>query len=78
MFFAFEVSSDRISAQGANPMAIEIEHLKQFQSEQLEQKNIQTSARIPIHSRTIEWALIEIVVLLTGIGDSLKRMAERP
>ena len=78
MFFAFEVSSDRISAQGANPMAIEIEHLKQFQSEQLEQKNIQTSARIPIHSRTIEWALIEIVVLLTEIGDSLKRMADRP
>ena len=78
MFFAFEVSSDRISAQGANPMAIDLEHLKQFQSEQLEQKNIQTSARIPIHSRTVEWALIEIVVLLTGIGDSLKRIADRP
>jgi hypothetical protein len=60
------------------PMAIDIEHLKQFQSEQLEQKNIQTSARIPIHSRTIEWALLEIVILLTGIGDSLKRMADRP
>ena len=78
LFFAFEVSSDRISAQGANPMAIDLEHLKQFQSEQLEQKNIQTSARIPIHSRTVEWALIEIVVLLTGIGDSLKRIADRP
>jgi hypothetical protein len=59
-------------------MAIDIEHLKQFQSEQLEQKNIQTSARIPIHARTIEWALIEIVILLTGISDSLKRMADRP
>ena len=59
-------------------MAIDLEHLKQFQSEQLEQKNIQTSARIPIHSRTVEWALIEIVVLLTGIGDSLKRIADRP
>jgi hypothetical protein len=60
------------------PMAIDIEHLKHFQLEQLEQKNIQTSARIPIHSRTIEWALIEIVILLTGIGDSLKRMADKP
>jgi len=59
-------------------MAIEIEHLKHFQTEQLEQKNIQTSARIPVHSRTIEWALIEIVVLLTGISDSLKRIADRP
>ena len=59
-------------------MAIDLEHLKQFQSEQLEQKNIQTSARIPIHSRTVEWALIEIVVLLTGIGDRLKRIADRP
>jgi hypothetical protein len=70
------------------PMAIDIEQLKHFQSEQLEQKNIQTSARLPIHTRTIEWALIEIVILLTGIrdnlsqltpiSDSLKRMADRP
>ena len=59
-------------------MAIDIEQLKNFQSEQLEQKNIQTLARIPIHTRTTEWALIEIVILLTGIGDSLKRMADRP
>jgi|GEM_PF-6650620 len=59
-------------------MAIEIEHLKQFQSEQLEQRNIQTSARFPVHSKTIEWALLEIVILLTGINDSLKRMADRP
>lgn len=52
-------------------MAIDIEHLKHFQSEQLEQKNIQTSARLPIHTRTSEWALIEIVILLTRIsGDS--------
>jgi len=59
-------------------MPIEIEHLKQFQTEQLEQKNIQTSARIPVHSRTIEWALIEIVVLLTDINGTLKRIADRP
>jgi len=59
-------------------MAIELEHLKQFQSEQLEQRNIQTSARFPVHSKTIEWALLEIVILLTGINDSLKRMADRP
>jgi hypothetical protein len=44
-------------------MAIDIEQLKHFQSEQLEQKNIQTSARLPIHT---EWALVEIVILLTG------------
>lgn len=69
-------------------MAIEIEQLKHFQSEQLEQKNIQTSARMPIHTKTTEWALIEIVILLTGIRDnlnqltpitdSLKRIADRP
>ena len=41
------------------------------------QKNIQTLARIPIHNRTVEWALIEIVILLTGIGDSLKRWPTR-
>jgi len=59
-------------------MAIEIEHLKHFQSEQLEQRNIQTSARFPVHNKTVEWALIEIVILLTRINDNLKRMADRP
>jgi len=79
LFFAFGLTSATIGAwKELIPMAIDIEHLKHFQLEQLEQKNIQTSARIPIHSRTIEWALIEIVILLTGISDSLKRMADRP
>jgi len=59
-------------------MAIEIENLRHFQSEQLEQKNIQTSARIPIHTRTVEWALIEIVIQLTEINDGLKRLTGRP
>jgi hypothetical protein len=56
-------------------MAIDIEHLKQFQSEQLEQRNLQTLAQIPLHSKTVEWALIEIVILLTGIRDNLDRIA---
>jgi hypothetical protein len=68
----------QLSVEELIPMAIDIEHLKHFQTEQLEQKNIQTSARIPIHTRTTEWALIEIVILLTGISESLKRMADRP
>lgn len=59
-------------------MAIDIEHLKQFQAEQLEQKNIQTSAKIPLHSRTTEWALVEIVILLTDISDTLKRIVDKP
>ena len=59
-------------------MAIDLEHLKQFQAEQLEQKNIQTNAKIPLHSRTTEWALVEIVILLNGIGDTLKRIADKP
>ena len=59
-------------------MAIDLEHLKQFQAEQLEQKNIQTSAKIPLHSRTTEWALVEIVILLNGISDTLKRIADKP
>ena len=59
-------------------MAIDLEHLKQFQSEQLEQKNLQTMGQIPLHSRTIEWALIEIVILLTGIRDNLNRIADKP
>jgi hypothetical protein len=59
-------------------MSIDIERLKQFQSEQLEQKNLQTLAQIPLHSKTIEWALIEIVVLLTGIRDNLNKIADKP
>ncbi len=59
-------------------MAIDIENLKKFQSEQLEQKNLQTLAQIPLHSKTIEWALIEIVILLTDIKDNLNKIAEKP
>jgi hypothetical protein len=59
-------------------MAIDLEHLKQFQSEQLEQRNLQTMGQIPLHSKTAEWALIEIVILLTGIRDNLNRIADKP
>lgn len=59
-------------------MAIDLEHLKQFQSEQLEQRNLQTLAQIPLHSKTVEWALIEIVILLSGIRDSLNKIADKP
>jgi hypothetical protein len=59
-------------------MAIDIEHLKQFQSEQLEQKHLQTMGQIPLHNRTVEWALVEIVILLTGIRDNLNRIADKP
>jgi len=58
-------------------MAIDLEHLKQFQSEQLEQRNLQTLAQIPLHSKTVEWALVEIVILLTGINDSLNKIADK-
>jgi hypothetical protein len=75
---AFDFRSATTRRGGAKPMAIDMEQLRNFQTEQLEQKNIQTLARIPIHNRTVEWALIEIVILLTGIGDSLRRMADRP
>lgn len=59
-------------------MAIDIEQLKTFQMEQLEQKNIQTSARMPLHGRTTDWALVEIVVLLSSINDTLKRLTDKP
>jgi len=58
-------------------MAIEIEHLRHFQSEQLEQKNLQTLARIPIHNKIVEWALIEIAIQLTEMNENLKRSTAR-
>ena len=59
-------------------MSIDIQQLKNFQSRELEQPNIQTNARSPLFTKTIEWALIEIVVLLTDIRDSLNAVANKP
>jgi len=52
-------------------MSIEIDHLRNFQSRELEQPNLQTNGRQPVFSKTVEWALVEIVILLTEIRDGL-------
>jgi hypothetical protein len=53
-------------------MSIEIEQLRGFQSRELEQPNMQTNGRQPVFTKTIEWSLVEIVILLTEIRDSIK------
>ena len=52
-------------------MAISIEDLRNFQSRELEQPNLQTNGRQPVFNKTIEWSLLEIVILLTQIRDSI-------
>jgi|307.fasta_scaffold62169_2 hypothetical protein len=52
-------------------MSIAIEDLRNFQSRELEQPNLQTNGRQPVFTKTIEWSLIEIVILLTQIRDNL-------
>jgi hypothetical protein len=52
-------------------MAISIEDLKNFQARELEQPNLQTNGKQPVFNKTIEWSLLEIVILLTQIRDSI-------
>jgi hypothetical protein len=59
-------------------MSIDLEQLKSFQSRELEQPNMQTNARQPVFTKTIEWSLIEIVILLTEIRDRINSVANKP
>lgn len=56
-------------------MAIGIEDLRNFQSRELEQPNLQTNGRQPVFNKTIEWSLLEIVILLTQIRDGINPAA---
>lgn len=58
-------------------MSIAIEDLRNFQSRELEQPNLQTNGRQPVFNKTVEWSLIEIVILLTQIRDNMPPSAGR-
>jgi len=58
-------------------MSINIEELRNFQSRELEQPNLQTNGRQPVFSKTIEWSLLEIVILLTEIRDGIRAVANK-
>lgn len=59
-------------------MSIDIEQLRSFQSRELEQPNMQTNGRQPVFTKTIEWSLVEIVILLTQIRDVVNPAANKP
>lgn len=60
-------------------MSISIEDLRNFQSRELEQPNLQTNGRQPVFTKTVEWSLVEIVILLTQIRDIVNpATANRP
>jgi hypothetical protein len=52
-------------------MPVDIENLRSFQSRELEQTNLQTNGKQPLFAKTIEWCLIEIVILLAEIRDGI-------
>jgi hypothetical protein len=56
-------------------VSIDIEQLRSFQTRELEQKNMQTDGKQPVFTKTIEWSLVEIVILLTEIKDSINSVA---
>jgi hypothetical protein len=58
-------------------MSIDVEQLRNFQSRELEQPNLQTNGRQPVFSKTIEWSLLEIVILLTEIRDGINAVANK-
>ena len=58
-------------------MSIDVEQLRNFQSRELEQPNLQTNGRQPVFSKTIEWSLLEIVILLTEIRDGINAVADK-
>jgi hypothetical protein len=53
-------------------MSISIDEIRQFQARELEQTNLSTNGKQPVFSKTIEWSLLEIVILLTEIREGIK------
>src|SRR5262249_12906985 len=75
-FFVFSpTSATMMCPQGGIPMSIAVDDLRNFQSRELEQPNMQTNGRQPVFTKTIEWSLIEIVILLTQIRDAVNPAA---
>ncbi len=48
-----------------------VDQIKSFQEKKLESHNDVTSPTAPDNARVVEWALVEIVILLTAIRDRL-------
>ena len=61
--------------EGGILMSIAVDDLRNFQARELEQPNMQTNGRQPVFNKTIEWSLIEIVILLTQIRDAVNPAA---
>ena len=50
---------------------LELERIRSFQTEQLESRNDAKNTATPREGYVTEWALVEIVILLTAIRDRL-------
>jgi len=74
---AFRFHSATMSLHKELAMSIDVEQLRNFQSRELEQPNLQTNGRQPVFSKTVEWSLLEIVILLTEIRDGINAVASK-
>jgi hypothetical protein len=52
-------------------MSVNLEELRQYQTRELEQINLGTNGRQPLATKTIEWSLVEIAILLKEIREGL-------
>ena len=58
-------------------MSIALDDLRNYQSRELEQPNLQTNGKQPVFSKTVEWSLVEIVIILTELRDGLIAAANK-
>ncbi len=52
-------------------MSVNIAELREYQARELEQLNLATNGRQPLVAKTLEWSLVEMVILLKEIRDGL-------
>lgn len=58
-------------------MSIAIDDLRNYQARELEQPNLQTNGKQPVFSKTIEWSLVEIVIILSELRDGVIAAANK-
>jgi hypothetical protein len=67
------VPKENLSNRRSVDMSLSLEQLQIFQAKQLESRNDVEKTATPIKDHVIEWALVEIVILLTEIKDHLTK-----
>jgi hypothetical protein len=52
-------------------MSLSLEQIRTFQKQELESRNDAQKTATPVPGREVEWALVELVILLTELKSKL-------